>query len=88
MPPAAPPAAAAAAAAQAPPAGDDTQAGWPDELRALSARLASERTVAEVAAALRPGLDEAGSEFSYARARGLRALSAAVRLRERAEASV
>jgi hypothetical protein len=52
---------------------------WGPELQALSARLAAERRVSEVAAALREGLDEAGSAFSYARARGLRRLCAAVR---------
>ncbi len=73
----------AATAAAAGRADDSAASGaeWSPELRALSARLAAERHVSHVAATLREGLTEAGSEFSYARARGLRALSAAVRPR-------
>ena len=74
------------AGAAAPAAGAD--GSWGPELQALSARLLAERRVNEVAAALREGLDEAASQFSYARARGLRSLCAAVRARRASSCAV
>jgi hypothetical protein len=56
----------------------EPDAAFGPELQALSARLLAERRVNEVAAALRVPLDEVASQFSYARARGLRALCATV----------
>jgi hypothetical protein len=55
-------------------------ASLPVDVGAVAAQCVLDRAVSEVAAALRDGLDDVVSDYSYARTRGLLSLAAAVRL--------